>query len=44
MEDAKRNSIKTLTRIYYDYQRERIGLDGRLGLTKEGEKKKKAPG
>jgi len=43
MEDARRNSIKTLTRIYYDYQRERMSLDGRLGLTKDGEKKKKAP-
>ena len=43
MEDAKRNSIKTLTRIYYDYQRERISLDGRLGMTKDGEKKKRAP-
>ena len=43
MEDARRNSIKTLTRIFYDYQRERIGLDGRLGLTKNGNVKKKAP-
>ncbi len=43
MEDARRNSIKTLTRVYYDYQRERINLDGRLGLTKDGETKKKAP-
>ena len=43
MEDARRNSIKTLTHVYYDYQRERINLDGRLGLTKDGEAKKKAP-
>ena len=43
MEDAIRNSIKTLTRIYYDYQRERMSLDGRIGLTKKGDVKKKAP-
>ncbi len=43
MDIEKRNSIKMLTRIFYDYQRERISLDGRLGLTKDGELKKKAP-
>ena len=43
MDDALRNSIKTLTRVFYDYQRERISLDGRLGLTKNGDIKKKAP-
>jgi len=43
MEDPRRNSIKTLTRIFYDYQRERLSLDGRLGLTKSGDVKKKAP-
>jgi hypothetical protein len=43
MNEGLRNSIKTLTRIYYDYQRERIYLDGRLGMTKNGEKKKRAP-
>ncbi len=43
MEDAKRNSIKTLTRVYYDYQNERMALDGRLGLKKDGEVKRKAP-
>jgi len=43
MEDKRRNSIKTLTRIYYDYQKERMALDGRLGITKDGEIKKKAP-
>jgi len=43
MEDKRRNSIKTLTRIFYDYQRERLSLDGRLGLTKSGDVKKKAP-
>lgn len=43
MNDAQRNSIKTLTRIYYDYQRERMALDGRLGITKNGDAKKRAP-
>lgn len=43
MEEGTRNSIKTLTRVFYDYQRERISLDGRLGLTKSGDVKKKAP-
>jgi len=43
MKDEKRNSIKTLTRIFYDYQRERISLDNRLGITKNGDVKKKAP-
>lgn len=43
MEDERRNSIRTLTRVYYDYQEERIRLDGRLGLTKDGNTKKGAP-
>ena len=43
MEEATRNSIKTLTRIFYDYQRERMALDGRLGITKAGDIKKRAP-
>lgn len=43
MNEQLRNSIKTLTRIYYDYQRERTSLDGRLGQTKNGEVKKRAP-
>lgn len=43
MEDKRRNSIKTLTRAYYDYQRERTALDGRLGIKKDGETKKGAP-
>ena len=43
MEEGTRNSIKTLTRIFYDYQRERMSLDGRLGITKAGDIKKKAP-
>lgn len=43
MEERRRNSIKILTRIFYDYQRERIRLDGRLGVKKDGSLKKKAP-
>jgi len=43
MEDRARNSIKTLTRIYYDYQEERSALDGRLGQTKAKDVKKRAP-
>jgi hypothetical protein len=43
MEETKRNSIKTLTRIYYDYQRERTALDGRLGIKKDGDIKKGVP-
>ena len=43
MKDEVRNSIKTLTRSFYDYQRERLGLDGRLGLKKDGDVKKNSP-
>jgi len=43
MEDKIRNSIKILTRTYYDYQRERISLDGRMGQKKDGSLKSKAP-
>ena len=43
MNDPQRNAIKTLTRTFYDYQRERLALDGRLGMTKDGKAKKGAP-
>jgi len=43
MEEATRNSIKTLTRVFYDYQNERLALDGRLGIKKDGEVKKGVP-
>lgn len=43
MKDEIRNSIKTLTRTFYDYQRERMALDGRLGMKKNGEVKKGVP-
>lgn len=36
-------SIRIFTRCYYDYQEERIALDGQLGLTKKGEVKKGRP-
>jgi hypothetical protein len=42
MNDALRNSIRTLTRTYYDYQNERLALDGRLEIKKSGESKKDA--
>lgn len=37
------NSIKINTRAYYDYQNERIAMDGRLGQKKDGILKKKTP-
>ena len=37
------NAFKILVRAYYDYQRERLALDGRLGQTKNGELKAKTP-
>lgn len=43
MNDSLRNSIKTLTRTYYDYQRERMALDGRLGMKKSGDVKMGVP-
>jgi len=43
MKDAIRNSIKINMRAYYDYQDERIALDGRLGIKKDGEAKAGAP-
>jgi hypothetical protein len=38
-----RESIRTLTRSFYDYQRERLALDGRLGRTKAGKAKSGRP-
>ena len=43
MDIKLRNSIKTLTRSFYDYQNERLALDGRLGILKDGTDKKGAP-
>ena len=37
-----KNSIKTLVRSYYDYQNERLALDGRLEMKKDGSAKKDA--
>lgn len=36
-------SLSVLVKSYYDYQTERIAIDGRLGKKKDGAKKKKAP-
>jgi hypothetical protein len=41
--DPIRQSLSVLVRAYYDYQRERMGLDGRLGQKKDGEIKKGIP-
>jgi len=43
MEDKKNQSLQILTRAYYDYQRERISLDGQIGRRKDGELKKNTP-
>jgi len=42
----QRNSLNALNinvRAYFDYQKERLAMDGRLGQKKDGTKKKKAP-
>ena len=43
MNDTIRQSLSVLVRAFYDYQRERMGLDGRLGQKKDGEIKKGIP-
>lgn len=43
MNENVKNSIKILTRTYYDYQNERMRLDGRLGQKKNGEIKDNIP-
>jgi hypothetical protein len=43
LSDPIRQSLSVLVRAYYDYQRERMGLDGRLGQKKDGEVKKGIP-
>lgn len=43
MEEKKRQSLHILTRAYYDYQNERIALDGQIGRRKNGELKKGVP-
>lgn len=37
------NALKILVRSYYDYQDERLAMDGRLGITKSCEVKKGVP-
>ncbi len=36
-------SLRIFTRCFYDYQEERMALDGQLGMTKDGEAKKGRP-
>lgn len=43
MDEKVLQSIKISTRMYYDYVRERIALDNRMGQTKNGTPKKLAP-
>lgn len=43
MEEKKKQSLYILTRAYYDYQNERIALDGQIGRKKNGEVKKGIP-
>ena len=43
MKDTIKNSLRILVRAYYDYQRERISLDGQMGIKKNGEVKKNTP-
>ena len=43
MNEKITNSLKILVRAHFDYQRERLRLDGQLGVKKSGEKKKGTP-
>jgi hypothetical protein len=43
MIETKKQSLHILTRAYYDYQNERIALDGQIGRKKNGEIKKGIP-
>ena len=43
MTTEKLAALKILVRAHYDYQGERQALDGRLGVKKDGEKKKLTP-
>lgn len=43
MSQERNQAIKVLVRSYYDYQRERMRLDGQLGLKKNGDIKKGIP-
>ena len=36
-------SLKILVRAYYDFQKDRLSLDGQLGVKKDGSKKKNTP-
>jgi hypothetical protein len=41
--ERQRESVKTLARAFYDYQHERMALDGRIGRTKKGKIKNGVP-
>ena len=41
--DERLQSLQILTRAYYDYQEERIRLDGQIGRKKNGDLKKNTP-
>lgn len=43
MTNEQINSIKILTRSFYDYQDERLSLEARLGIKKDGEARKGTP-
>lgn len=43
MTNEKLTALKILVRAHYDYQGERQSLDGRLGIKKDGERKKLTP-
>lgn len=43
MEERTRQSLHILTRAFYDYQSERMALDGQIGRKKNGEVKKGVP-
>jgi len=43
MIDEERNALSILVKAFYYYQNERIALDGRLGVKKDGTRKKKTP-
>jgi hypothetical protein len=43
MKDNIKNSLKIITRVYYDYQRELCRLEGQMGIKRNNELKKNTP-
>lgn len=43
MTEQELNALKILVRAHFDYQRERMSMDGRLGVKKDGSMKKLTP-